>query len=485
MEAAGRGVAEAVKERLGNVRARRIVLLIGPGNNGGDGLIAARELHDFGASVSVFILTPRAAEDRGIAALAARDVEIAGEDAPIASLADAISHADLIIDAVLGSGRQRPIGGRIAEALQALKAHRAPLVALDLPSGLNPDEGTVDPATVAADLTLTLGLSKIGLHIFPGSTYSGEVEVIDIGIPAALSESVATELLTASWARSRLPERPLNSNKGSFGGVLIVAGSSSYVGAACLASLGALRAGAGLVTLASVTAVRSAAASQIPEITHLPLPEEENDFAGDAASFVMEALPGYDAMIIGPGLGQGAAARALVRGVLTSESAQAVPAVIDADALNILARISGWTSLLKATAVFTPHPGELARLTSGTVANIQSSRLTTARSAASNWNQTVLLKGAHTVIARPDGKTLISPFANAALATAGTGDVLAGVIGGLLAQGLTPFDAAGLGVYLHGAAAELYAPEYGPSGMLASELGAGIARVAAGLRRGE
>ncbi|HEY4684960.1 MAG TPA: NAD(P)H-hydrate dehydratase [Dehalococcoidia bacterium] len=487
MENAGRAIAEAVRDHLGSARARRVLVLVGPGNNGGDGLVAARYLHDSGADVSVCLLAPRAADDANLAAVRSREIEVIEPVSPAGgaagALADAVGRADAVIDAVLGIGRQRPLGGAIAGALDLLRSRRAPLFAVDLPTGVDADSGAADPHAAAVDVTLALAYSKIGLHVLPGAACAGRVHVLDIGLDPALGDAIPTELLTEDWARAALPARPAESNKGTFGRVLVVAGSERYVGAAALACLGALRAGAGLVTLAAIDPVRAAVAAQLPEVTYLPLPEADGGIDAAAADVILGALAGHDALLVGPGLGLATGTQALVRRLLAS--APQTPVVVDADALNALSRLAGWQDEVKASAVLTPHPGELARLTGGSVAEVQADRLGTARRSAQGWRQTVVLKGASTVVAQPDGRALISPYANAALATAGTGDVLAGAIAGLIAQGVAPFAAAGLGVYLHGAAAASFEEEYGASGLLASELGAAIARVAARLRRGE
>jgi NAD(P)H-hydrate epimerase len=486
METAGRLVAEAVAARLGNARAKRIVVLVGPGNNGGDGLVAARHLHDMAADARVYLLAPRTDADPNYAALLEREVEVSqldGETVQSQLAADAAG-ADAVIDAVLGIGRARALSGSFAAALDALHQRRGLLFAVDVPSGLDADTGEVDPATPRADVTLTFGYSKLGLHLLPGAEYAGEVQVLDIGLDPALGERIQTEVMTDAWARDALPDRPLISNKGSFGRVMVVAGSQSYTGAATLACLGALRAGAGLVTLAALPAVRAATAAQVPEVTFVTLPAAGDEPAADAADAVVLALPGYDVLLVGPGLGQSQGAAGLVSGLLAADATADVSVVLDADALNLLARNSAWHESLQRQAILTPHPGELARLARSTVADIQMRRVDFARDCATAWRQTLVLKGAETVIAAPDGRVLLSPFANAALATAGTGDVLAGAISGLLAQDVDTFTAAGLGVYLHGDAAELYADAYGSSGLLASEVAAGIARSAARLRRG-
>jgi NAD(P)H-hydrate epimerase len=480
MENAGRALAVAMRERLGGARARRIVVLVGPGNNGGDGLVAARHLYDFGADIVVFLLAPRSAEDANLKILHDRGIEVQALDSPgsESNLNEAIDRADVVLDAVLGIGARRPLDGPIAAVFEHLKRRRAQLFAVDVPTGVDADSGEVDPHAARADVTFTLGFSKIGLHLLPGSEYCGQIEVLDIGLARRAGEAIDTELLTPDWARDRLPERPSESNKGTFGRVLVVAGSENYTGAAVLASIGALRAGAGLVTLASIAPVRAAVAANLPEVTHLPLPEAEGGIDGAAGDLIARALPGFSALLIGPGLGLAPGTQAMVRGVLTAPAAAAIPVVIDADAINALSRFQGWPDEIRAATVLTPHPGEIARLMKSDIASVQASRVQTATRSAGEWRQTVVLKGAHSIVAHPDGRAVISPHATAVLATAGTGDVLAGAIAGLIAQGVEPFEAAGLAVYLHGAAAEAYTEDYGHSGMLASELGPSLARVA-------
>ena len=485
MENAGRAIAVAIREQLGGARARRIVVLAGPGNNGGDGLIAARHLYDFGADVLAYVLAPRPAGDPILDSVKSRGIEVidvSDRSSLDGVLQEALDRADVVMDAVLGIGRFRPLEGLIAAVFDHLKRRRAQLFAIDLPTGIDADSGAADPHAARADLTLTLGFSKLGLYTLPGSEYAGQVEVLDIGLERHAGDSIQTELLTADWARERLPERPAESNKGTFGRVLAVAGSLSYTGAAALASMGALRAGAGLVTLATVPAVRSAVAPALPEVTYLSLAELDGGIDEPAGDLIARSVANYSALLIGPGLGLALGTQAVVRGVLTAPAVADIPVVVDADALNALSRLPGWHEELKSQAVLTPHPGELARLTGKTVPEVQQARVDIARECARAWRQTVVLKGAHTIVARPDGQAIVSPYANAALATAGTGDVLAGAIAGLIAQGVEPYDAAGLAVYLHGAAAETFRDEYGHSGLLATELGQALARTAHRLR---
>jgi NAD(P)H-hydrate epimerase len=481
MENAGLAVAQEAWLLLGELAERRIVVLAGPGNNGGDGLVAARHLREWGAEVSVYLLTPRDKKDAVFAPLlkAKTAVATAEEDAKdgYKRLEELLAGADLVIDALLGTGRGRPIEGALAEVLDRLRAARgrplAPrLLAVDLPSGLDADTGAADPHCVPADATVALGWSKVGLHVMPGSQLAGRVETVDIGIPKELESDGWTELMTARWARPALPERPPWANKGTFGKALVVAGSPRYVGAAYLACMGGLRVGAGLVTLACARSLYPVFASKLTEATFEPLPDEEGYLSAEAAHSVGQALAqGYDALLVGPGLGQEGYVRAFMRSLLPLLKADALRGVvIDADGLNNLAKLESWWKELAAPAVITPHPGELSRLAGLPVEEIQSDRLAVARGYAGEWGVVVVLKGANTVVAAPDGRARLSPFANPGLASGGTGDVLAGAIAGLIAQGLDPYEAAGLGVYLHGLAGERVRAELGDAGMVASDL---------------
>jgi ADP-dependent NAD(P)H-hydrate dehydratase / NAD(P)H-hydrate epimerase len=295
--------------------------------------------------------------------------------------------------------------------------------------------------------------------------------VVDIGIPAAVSADLPLSLLTAAWARQHLPRRPENANKGTFGKVIAVAGSLNYVGAAFLAAASAYRSGAGLVTLSVVGSIQHALVPMIPEATFLPLPELDGALAPESAAELRQNWEGYDALLVGCGVGHRSHTQSFVRAILYEYAAEA-PAgiVVDADGLNALAADPEWWTRFRSPAILTPHPGEFARLAGMSVAEVQANRIQTALDHAQRWNKIVVLKGANTVVALPDGRAMLSPFANPALATAGTGDVLAGTIAGLLAQGLEPGIAAATGVYLHGTAGELMSRTYGDAGGLAGDL---------------
>ena len=477
METAGLRVAERVRAHLAGVAGARVVVLVGPGNNGGDGLVAARHLHEWGASVAVYLCGPRPGGDANLEAVGRLGMPVvkATNDPGCGRLRGALRSADSVVDSILGTGRSRPISGVIREALSAVseaKAARAStsVVALDLPTGLDSDTGATDPALVPADVTVTLGYPKRGLYAYPGADVAGTVETVDIGVPAGLDGDVDLDLMTGEWAASALPERPSSSHKGTFGRALVVAGSASYVGAATLAAAAAGRAGAGLVTVAVPRSLQASVAAAAPEPTYIPLPESDYGEPGPgAAELVLEALPDYDALLVGCGLGQSEGAARLLERLLFSGAALP-PTVVDADGLNFLARTPGWWERMGRDAVLTPHPGEMGRLSGEAVAALQRDRTGSAVEAARRWGKTVVLKGAHTVVAAPDGAVMLSPFANPALASAGTGDVLAGAVAGLLAQGLDLRTSAALGVYLHGAAAELVSDDLGDAGLLASDL---------------
>lgn len=469
MENAGRAVAQGVRRILGTVAGRRIVVFAGPGNNGGDGLVAARHLCDQGALVSVFLAGTRP-DDDNLKLVRERGVNVTGPD--MSGLEGRLNSADAVIDAFFGTGQNRDLGGvcrEVLEKLAEIKSYR-PLLkvfAVDLPSGLNAETGHPDPATPFADYTFTLGLPKRGLYTPNGAARAGEVIVLDIGFLPHFAEAINTELLTAELARGLLPERSPYANKGSFGRVMVVAGSANYLGAAYLACAGAARVGAGLVTLAAPESIIPAVAAQIPEAVYIPLPESAPGVVLPEVERLTKSAAEFDAILIGPGLGQKASEVFLGR---LFENLSPVPLVLDADALNVLAKTLEWRRSLGFEAILTPHPGEMARLAGLTTEEIQAGRIALAQAKAVEWGKIVVLKGAFTVVAAPDGHCRISPFANAVLASAGTGDVLAGAVAGLLGQGLSLFDAASLGVYLHARAGEWAKSRIGDIGVLASDL---------------
>ncbi len=477
MENAGRAVAEFVRQILGGVSGKNVVVLTGPGNNGGDGLVAARYLREWDGLVTVCLCAGRMNDDPVFRLTLESGLSILEVDADPnqLQLLDLLSSADLVIDAIFGTGQDRAIEGVFREVLLRLgeaKKSRSSLkvLAVDLPSGLNADSGLVDPATPFSDYTITLGLPKRGLYSPPGAERAGEVVVADIGIPVQLAESLKSESVTSEWARLALPYRSPYSHKGSFGKVLVVAGSPGYIGAAYLACSAAMRVGSGLVTLASAKSIQAPVASKLPEATYLPLADSPTGLVyADAYKTVLAALPDYDPILIGCGLGQKTQVKEFaLKTIFRLKHTQKI--VLDADALNHLSGIKEWWKRIPFDAVLTPHPGEMARLCGLTNEEVQVNRFDLAQQKSAEWNKTVVLKGANTIIAAPDGRLHINPSANAGLASAGTGDVLAGIISGLLAQGLSLFDAASLGVFLHSKAGERVRYRMGDAGMMASDL---------------
>jgi NAD(P)H-hydrate epimerase len=363
-----------------------------------------------------------------------------------------------------------------------------------VPSGLNCDSGAVDPVTLPADLTVTFGFPKVGQFLFPGAEYLGELLVADIDIPPSLADDVSVELATPQMVSGLLPKRPLGAHKGTFGKALVVAGSVNYTGAAYLASAAATRVGAGLVTLALAANLHPILASKLSEVTFLLLPHDMGAIVPEAMKILSERVSAYNALLLGPGLGRDEKTIEFVQQFLAREwrgkrprvgflvtgeeevegeegEKEVLPlSVIDADGLNALADRPNWWKYLGEPNVLTPHPGEMARLVGCGVDEVEADRIGAAREMADRWKQVVTLKGAHTVVATPKGQTVIIPFANPGLATAGSGDVLAGAIVGFLAQGLSPFAAAVAGAYLHGLAGDLVRNEIGAAGMVAGDL---------------
>ena len=474
MENAGLAAARTVRRVIGALTGVPILALIGPGNNGADGLVTARHLQRWGATVTAYLCRDRAAPDPKLDSAVAAGVSIisAPDDPGLSRLKSTLDTSHLAIDAILGTGRARPIEGAFRNILATLREARSSnprlrLLAMDLPTGLNSDTGEVDPACIPSDITVSLGYPKRGHLAFPGADFTGKLEVADIGIPPRLDSDVPLDLIDRDWAAGALPPRPADSHKGTYGRAMIVAGSRNFLGAAYLAATAATRVGAGLVTIAIPESLVPSVASKAIEPTFLPLPESSPGIVSHhAAQLILDSLDGYSSLLVGCGLGQAAETRRMVEELLLSDT-PLPPTIVDADGLNTLAQVPDWWERWPADAILTPHPGEMARLTS---ASSSSDRLAIAQQSASAWNKSVILKGAYTVVAAPNGNAMLSPYSNPGLATAGTGDVLAGAIVGLLSQGASLSDAASLGVYLHGEAGERVRSKLGDTGMLASDL---------------
>ncbi|MEO7003172.1 MAG: NAD(P)H-hydrate dehydratase [Ktedonobacterales bacterium] len=481
MEQAGRSVAQALETWLADQAGAAIgdvsvLVLAGPGANGGDGHVMAHYLVQRGAEVTIFDWKQRRLETLQPGGPHGEPTPV-GDD--LAELQQALSSADVVADALLGTGHSRPLDPVMRAALDLARqehAHRPQLVilAVDLPSGLNADTGAVDDGTLAADLTVTLAFPKVGLLLFPGAQYVGKLMVGSIGLPDAMQIDSGMEMLDASFVRPLLPARPLDSNKGTFGKVLVAAGSSLYIGAAYLAACAAGRVGAGLVTLATTSERALVYATKLTEATYHLLPPDDAD-PQQRAHALLDGLHGYKALVIGPGLGQSNGTvpflEAVFAGVKALADNERPRLIVDADGLNALATLDHWWEKLPARTVLTPHPGEMARLRGGAkVSGGEADRLAVAQETAHAWGHIVVLKGAATLIAEPEGRLRINWPGNPALATAGTGDVLSGAVGGLLAQGVEPFAAATAAVYLHGRAGLRVSARIGDAGLLAGDL---------------
>lgn len=468
MESAGRAVVEVVLAR----RPSRVHVVCGPGHNGGDGLVAARHLAALGVAVDVALL----AEPRGDAAAQWERARAAG-----VREGDGVG-ADLIVDAVFGTGLARAVEGPAARAIERINEAGVPVVAVDLPSGLDADRGAELGVAVRATETVTFGLPKPGLALEPGRSLAGRITVARIGIPDHAPGVVPdARVWTPAAAAEHLPERPADGHKGRFGHVLVAAGSQGKTGAAALAARAALRAGAGLVSVACPAGVNDILEQKCTEAMTEPVPDTPSRaFAAAAEDALLALAESRDVVALGPGIGREPETEAMVRSLVKRLTK---PLVLDADGLNAF---QGRPEELRAS-VITPHPGEAARLLGISSAEIQADRLGAARRLAEVTGAVVVLKGAATVIAAREGPPLINPTGGPALATGGSGDVLTGVVAAFLAQGLPARDAAGLGAFVHGLAADLAMGAAGGAaaaarvGLLAGELADALPRALAAL----
>ncbi len=478
MENAGRGAFKHIKEYfLKHLQEAVIGILCGKGNNGGDGLVIARYLHEEGYLVRVFLLGKKE-QLKGEAAVNLKIAEKLG--VPIVEVQDEtgwfkareyLIACDLIIDALLGTGLKNELRGLIKEAVSFInETFPGFVVAVDMPTGLGSETGYPLGDAVRADLTVTFGLPKIGQIIYPGAHYVGALEIIDIGIPPQVvaTFNLKHHLVTSDDIRDILPPRPVDMHKGKAGHVLVIAGSPGKTGAATLACLGALRIGAGLVTLGVAKSLNPILEVKLTEAMTLPLPESEGMFlAPEAWDEIKTSGLRYKVVCFGPGLGTAPSIRKLLERIIIEAE---TPLVIDADGLNVLAQDLNILKERKVDIILTPHPGEMARLIKASVPEVLRNKIEVSKELATEYGVIVVLKMARTLIATPDGEIFINSTGNPAMASGGVGDVLTGVIGGLLAQGESAKEAAILGVFLHGLAGDLWVEKNGGIGLLAQEL---------------
>jgi ADP-dependent NAD(P)H-hydrate dehydratase / NAD(P)H-hydrate epimerase len=458
MEHAGRGLAEIVRDAYSQLVEKSALGLVGSGNNGGDTLVAFAYLQEWGWQTTAYIVRPRPENDPLVDRfLSAGGVFLTIEaDHGYAKLRAALESHALILDGILGTGIHLPLRGPIAEVLALVGQRLAemqnppPVVAVDCPSGVDCDSGKAAPEGLPAEITVTMAAIKQGLLKFPAFKLVGDLRLVGIGLPAGLSayETIRRKVVDGDWARQVLPQRPLDGHKGTFGTVLVVGGSLNYSGAVLLAGEAAFRSGAGWVTLAVPEPLHAALAGSFIEATWLLLPHEDGFIAAEAAEVINANLGKPSAMLIGPGFGMQKTSGDFIAKLLSNRESLP-PLVIDADGLKLLAEIPDWWERLPSPAVLTPHPGEMSVLTNLSTSEIQFDRIEIAEKFARQWGHVVVLKGAFTVIADPKGRTAIIPVATPALARAGTGDVLAGLIAGLRAQGIPSFEAAAAAAWIH------------------------------------
>ena len=484
MERAGAAVAQAIVERFARAAKKGVLVVAGKGNNGGDGLVVARLLRKKRIPCEVALLarrdelSPDAARNlRALVKLKGKVTEITS--AGLDLLSGRVSKNALIVDAILGTGIKNEVRGFLADAITLLNGAGLPIVAIDIPSGLDTDKGVPLGAAVRAKVTVALAFPKLGEVVYPGISYAGELVVGDIGIDERAVEEVAprTELLERETVGRLVPRREPDTHKGTYGHLLVLAGSRGKTGAAILSCRAAMRCGAGLVTLAGPRSLNQIFAGALVEVMTEPL---RDNGAGELESLTDDdwrrVLERKDSVLFGPGVGVGAATQNNLRWLLRN---LALPWVIDADGLNNLAPELDRLRHAKVPPVLTPHPGEMARLIKKSTAEVNADRVELARSFAVEHRCHLVLKGARTVIATADGKVAINSTGNPGMASAGMGDVLAGMLAALLGQGLAAEDAIKLGVYLHGLVGDRVAQAQGEVGMIASDV---IAGLPAGLR---
>ncbi len=516
--AQGRFEPDPDNEGLSELDEAVIVILAGPGNNGGDAMVVAALLKQQFPQSDVKIYfhhRPRPEDEAGFPenltyteAEEQDGIELEGEPA-FEELENDLEEALLVVDGLLGIGLKRPVVAALARIMDLInEAHQErqhelnPLfvISIDVPSGLNSDTGQPQGPVIEADLTISLGYPKRGLYTYAAAPYTGRVIIGDIGIPYALSTQIELEveqqhqlcLITSGWVRRKLPARPLTGHKGTFGKLMVLSGSANYLGAPYLCTAAGMRSGAGLVTLAAPQNIINIVATKLSENTFLALPENNEELAANLLSNQL-SNGNYRALVFGPGMGQEESQARLVRLMLGWADLPGFEwprVIVDADGLNLLATIPQWSKKLPANSILTPHPGELATLRSQSIDEIEADRVMSARKAAEVFNQVVVLKGAYTVIAAPDGRARVNPAGNAAMATAGSGDVLAGIIGGLMAQmarevQVDPFEVACIGVYLHSMAAELVRRDLGDMGPMAGDFLLTIPQAIVSLKNGD
>lgn len=468
-------VSEAVSMMKG-CEGRVVTVIAGRGNNGGDAFAAARLLYGRGADVNVYLtgmkngISQDALFNMNLLEKIGVNILEMTEEKDVDLLTADMSRSDLILDGIFGTGLSRDITGLEALAIRRMNECEKTILSIDIPSGIDGADGSIRGICVKADTTVTFCMPKTGQVVNPGCEYTGRLIVANIGIPPGAIEKqrICTELTEAGQVAGVLPVRKPDSNKGDYGRVLIVTGSTGMTGSGCLSSMAALRCGAGLVYMGVPASLAGIYGAAVTEPIVFPLEDGGSGYLADeSAGQILGHMQGMDAAVIGPGLTVTDSVRRIVEQIIENSR---IPLILDADALNVLAGNTGILKKLNVPAVITPHPGEMSRLTGISIADIQRDRIGIASRFAAEYKVTVVLKGSRTVIAMQDGRVYINPTGNAGMATAGAGDVLAGMIAGFAAQGVPICDAAMAGVYIHGLAGDKAACGMGMHAMVAGDI---------------
>ena len=469
MENAGRGIAETALRILGNPQNKHVTIYCGPGNNGGDGYVVARHLANVDVVVETVVLAPRE-KIKGDALINLEIIEKMGLSVNFVDNCPDVPQTDLIVDALLGTGVIGPLRGLYAELVERINQSKIPVLAVDIPTGVNADTGAVSDPAIKAHTTTTMACLKPGLLFSPGRKYAGKVEIVDISMPRMVlqEKEISAQFIQESDIREMLPKRNQDAFKNSCGTVATVAGSEGFTGAAALVSEACLRAGTGLSYLAIPQKINSIIEAKCTEVITWPFDDVDQGYLHYNSFPELEQLIAKQAVVaIGPGLGRHEETGKLVHQLLSTLDK---PLVLDADGLNFCKENIELIKNYKNEAVLTPHPGELARLLGISTKEIGEDKIATAKSGAKQLNKVLVLKGGPTVIADPAGNIYINSTGNAGMATAGSGDVLTGLIAGLMAQGLTALNAAIVGVYIHGLAGDLARKAKGEMGMIATDI---------------
>ena len=481
MENAGRGAFEYLIRKFKEPKTKKIAVLAGSGNNGGDGFVIARYLMEKGIIVTIFLLSSK---DK-VTGDARTNLNLAKKlcdrscNSSIFEIPDAntfkkqkslILNHDLFIDAILGTGLNSEVKGFFKDAIELINSSQSPVFAVDIPSGLHSDTGQPLGVAVKADATSTFAFAKVGHILYPGNNYTGDLEIIDIGIPKFIAQEkeIKLFLIEKKDIAACFSPRKFQSHKGDYGHLQVIGGSTGKTGAVSLCANAAMRCGTGLVTLGIAKSLNPSVEPQVIEPMTYPLPDSEKGFLSDNCfEQILSLLKDKQALALGPGIGTNDGTKKLVQSLI--EKCE-VPMVIDADAINCIAKNTEVLKKKNSPAILTPHPGEMARLCNMSTTEIQADRIGIASKFAKNHDVILILKGAQTIISLPDGRSYICPTGNPGMASGGMGDVLTGIIAGFCAQGFSPENASLAGVFLHGMCADILSKNIGGFGFVATDM---------------